>query len=126
MVFSGKAHTGGRYWLADGPTRWREEQIPEKLNEECPEIAWQVQESGTEEQLLCSEILRESTHFGRVAASSRKPYEANWRMWVSWRSFVGMGCWLQNDMEGDGASGRVGRVHGVLLRRKREQGIDYI
>jgi len=33
--------------LADGLTRWREEQIPEKLNAECPEIAWQVQELGS-------------------------------------------------------------------------------
>jgi len=36
--------------------------------------------------------------FGRVAALSRKTYEANWRMWVSWRSLVGKGCWLQKDM----------------------------
>ena len=68
MVFSGKAHTGGRYWLADGPTRWREEQIPEKLNEECPEIAWQVQELGTGEQPMgFGDIAREYV-FGRVAA----------------------------------------------------------
>ena len=48
--------------LADGLTRWREEQIPEKLNAECPGIDWQVQELGTGEQLMCSEILREGTH----------------------------------------------------------------
>ena len=36
--------------------------------------------------------------FGRVAASSRKPYQENWRMRVSWRSFVGKASWLQKDM----------------------------
>ena len=48
--------------LADGLTRWQEGQILEKLNAECPGIAWQVQELGTGEQVMCSEILRESTH----------------------------------------------------------------
>ena len=46
--------------LADGLTRWKEEQIPEKLNAERPEIAWQLQELGDREQLMCTEILRES------------------------------------------------------------------
>ena len=36
--------------------------------------------------------------FGRVTASTRSTYEANWGMWVSWRSFVGNGCWLQKGM----------------------------
>ena len=36
--------------------------------------------------------------FGKVAASTRKSYEAKWGMWVGWRSWVGKECWLQNDM----------------------------
>ena len=47
--------------LADGPTRWQEGKDIEKLDAECPAIAWQVQELGTGEQLMCSEILREGT-----------------------------------------------------------------
>ena len=33
--------------------------------------------------------------FGRVARSTRRTYEANWRMWVSWRSFIRKKCWLR-------------------------------
>ena len=36
--------------------------------------------------------------FGRVAASTRRTYEASWRLWVNWRSSVGKGCWLQKVM----------------------------
>ena len=36
--------------------------------------------------------------FGRVAPSTRRTYEANWRMCVSWRSFKGKECWLRKDM----------------------------
>lgn len=36
--------------------------------------------------------------FGKVAASTRKTYEANWKLWVSWRSFVGKGSWLQKEL----------------------------
>ena len=48
--------------MADGLTRWQEGQIPEELDAECPRIAWQVQELGTVERLMCSEILREGAH----------------------------------------------------------------
>ena len=48
--------------LADGLPRWQEGQLLYKLNAECPGIAWQVQELGTGEQLMCSEKLREDTH----------------------------------------------------------------
>ena len=48
--------------LADGLTMGQEGQIIEKLNAECPGIAWQVQELETGEKLMCSEILREGTH----------------------------------------------------------------
>lgn len=33
--------------------------------------------------------------FGLVAASTKTTYVANSRMWVSWRSFLDNGCWLQ-------------------------------
>ena len=46
--------------LADGLGRWKNEQTPEKLNAERPEVAWQVQELGDREQLMRTEILRES------------------------------------------------------------------
>jgi len=36
--------------------------------------------------------------FGRVAASTRKTYEVNWGMWVSWKSLVGKECWLNKYM----------------------------
>ena len=36
--------------------------------------------------------------FGGVAASTGRTYEASWRLWVNWRSFVGIGCWLQKGM----------------------------
>ena len=39
--------------LGDGLTRWNKEQVLEKLNEECPGTAWQVQELGEGERLLC-------------------------------------------------------------------------
>ena len=45
---------------ADGLTRCKEEQIPQNLNAECPEIAWQVQELGNREKLMSTEILPES------------------------------------------------------------------
>ena len=48
--------------LADGLTRWVEEQISEKLNAERPEVAWQAQELGDRDQLMCTEILRESMY----------------------------------------------------------------
>ena len=48
--------------LADGLARWKEGQILQKRNAECPAIAWQVQDLGTGEHLMCSEILREVTH----------------------------------------------------------------
>ena len=52
--------------LADGLTRWKVGQIYENLNADCPGIACQVQELGTGEQLICSEILREGTHLEEV------------------------------------------------------------
>ena len=39
--------------MADGLTRWKEGQILEKGNAEYPGIAWQVEELGTGEQLMC-------------------------------------------------------------------------
>ena len=38
--------------------------------------------------------------FERVAASTIRTYHASWRLSVSWRSFVGKGCWLQKGMGG--------------------------
>ena len=40
--------------------------------------------------------------FGRVARSTRKTYEANWKMWVSWRM-----CRKRRDLVGrrDGGDG---------------------
>ena len=84
--------------LADGLTRWKEGQILEKLNAECPRIAWQVQELGTGEQLILFGDIAKGYAFGRVAASTQRTYEANWRIWVSWRSFIGNECWLRKDM----------------------------
>ena len=109
--------------LADGLTRWKEEQIPERLNAERPEIAWQVQELGDGERQMCSEILR-GYAFGRVAASTRQTSEANWRMWVSWRSLVGKGCWLQKEMGEMELATELADFMGVLLRGEREQGDD--
>ena len=48
--------------LADCLTRWQEGQNLEQLNAEYPEIAWQVQELGTGDKLICSEVLRQDTH----------------------------------------------------------------
>ena len=36
--------------------------------------------------------------FGRVATSTKKTYEANWRMWVSCRKYAGKGIWLEEEM----------------------------
>ena len=52
--------------LADGLTRWKVEQIPERLNAECPEIARQVHNLGDEELQMCSKILREGTLLGEL------------------------------------------------------------
>ena len=49
--------------------------------------------------------------FGRVAALTRRAYEANQRMWVSWRSFIGTGCWLPKDM---GEMDLVGELVGFI------------
>ena len=46
--------------LANGRTRWKEEQSLEKLKAERPEIAWQFQALGDREQLICTERLRMS------------------------------------------------------------------
>ena len=84
--------------LANGLTRWRGGQILEKMNAECPGIAWQVKELGTGEQPMCSEILREGTHLEELQLRLGKTYEANWKMWVSWRSFIWKESCLQKDM----------------------------
>ena len=49
--------------LADGITRWKEEEIQNNLTKENPRTVWQVQELGKEERRMCSEILREDTPF---------------------------------------------------------------
>ena len=48
--------------LADGITRWKEDEIQSRLTEECPAVTWQVQEHGVEGAEMCSEILRAVTH----------------------------------------------------------------
>ena len=40
VVFSGKACAGVDNRLADGLTRWKEGEILENLNAECPGIDW--------------------------------------------------------------------------------------
>ena len=57
-----------------------------------------MQELGTGEQLMCSEILREGTHLDELQLRLVRTYEANWKVWVSWRSFIGKECWLRKDM----------------------------
>ena len=52
--------------LADGITRWKEEEIADNLQLESPGTRWQVQELKVEEQQLCAEILREATHLGEL------------------------------------------------------------
>ena len=37
--------------------------------------------------------------FGRVAMSTRKTCEANWRVWVSWRMYAKKGIWLEEEIE---------------------------
>ena len=59
MVFSGR---GVDSRLANGLTRLQEGQILKKLNEERPGIACQMQEFGTGENLMCSDMYREGTH----------------------------------------------------------------
>ena len=50
--------------------------------------------------------------FGRVAASTRRTYEANWR------SFVGKGCWLQKGMGEWSLWQELAEFMGALLRGK--------
>ena len=99
MVFSGKPYTEFDNRLADGMTRCKQEQIAEKPYEGCPGTAWQVQDwdrgSG-------ASIMKHSKRVrGRIAASTKTTHEVNWRMWVSWRSFVVKECWLQAYMGGE-------------------------
>ena len=84
--------------LADGLTRWQERKILEKLNAECPGIGWQVQELGTGSSSVFVCITRGYAFVG-VTASTRRTYEANWRMLVSYWSYIGKGCWLRKYME---------------------------
>ena len=56
--FQAKDGRGVDNRLADGLTRWDAEQIPERLNAECSEIAWKIQELRDGDRRMCSEILR--------------------------------------------------------------------
>lgn len=51
-------------------------------------------------------------------------YEANRRTWVSWRSFVGKGCWLQKGMAETRLAAELAEFFEVLFRGEREQGDD--
>ena len=62
--------------------------------------------------------------FRRIAASIRKTYEASWRLWVKLEVDRRERVLIAERNGGDGACGRVGRVHGVLLRGEREQRDD--
>ena len=83
--------------LADGGlTRYARGLISEKRNEECSGIAWQVQQLRTREHMFRDVAIGYT--FERVAVSTRRKYETNWRMWVSCRCFIGKGCWLRKNM----------------------------
>lgn len=64
LVFPGKACTGVENRLADGLTRWKVDQIPERLYAECAEVARQVQDVFGDMARGCA--------FGRVAGSTRR------------------------------------------------------
>ena len=59
--------------LTDGLTRWKKEQILEKINAKVPGTAWRVQEVGDGGRLTCSEILREGAHLGELQRRLEKP-----------------------------------------------------
>ena len=48
--------------LADGLTRWPEDEIADNLQRDSPGSLWQVQKLGDKEQRVCAGILREATH----------------------------------------------------------------
>ena len=98
--------------LAEGITRWKGE-MQINLTKESPQTVWQVQELGKEEQRMCSEILARGYTLKRVATSTSKSYEENWRMWVSWRRYAEQGIWSDPEME---EADRASAIHGVLLR----------
>ena len=50
--------------LADGITRWKENEIQSRLTKECPAVPWQAHEFGPEEAGMCSEILHQATDLG--------------------------------------------------------------
>ena len=56
--------------MADGLAMWKVQHITERLHEEYPDFATQVQDRGDEERQMCADILRGGTPFGRVAAST--------------------------------------------------------
>ena len=109
--------------LADGLTWWDAEQTPEGLNEECPEIAWQVHDLGDGERRafrryyaggsLCKMCSFDSKGLrGDVEDVSELEVVHRQRVLVEQRGGE------------DGTCGRVGRVYRVLLRGEREQEDD--
>ena len=47
--------------LTDGITRWKEDDMHNRLAAECPTFAWQAQELGVEGSEICWEILHAAT-----------------------------------------------------------------
>ena len=62
--FQAKHVRGVENGLADGITRWKEDEIQSRLTKECPAVPWQVQELGPEGEGMCSEILHAATDLG--------------------------------------------------------------
>ena len=62
--FQAKHVSGVENELADGITRWKEDEIQSRLTKECPAFPWQAQELGPEGGGKCSEILHAATDLG--------------------------------------------------------------
>ena len=92
-------HVGGvDNRIADGTTRWKREEIKKNLTKESPQTVWHARAG----QGGAADVFGDFAigyAVGRVAASTRKTYEANWRVWVSWRTYAQKGIRLDPDME---------------------------
>ena len=69
--FQAKHVMGVENFLADGITRWKEDDIQTRLTTECPNVSWQAQDLGVGGTDMCSEILRAATHSDELRSRLR-------------------------------------------------------
>ena len=71
--FQAKHVLGVENVLADGETRWKEDEIQTRLTAERPTVSWKAQELGVEGTEMCTEVLRAATHSDELRSRQGRP-----------------------------------------------------